>query len=236
MKRANLPFGSTPTPRDPDARRPGESYTRLTSSQKVARRAASQPAAPEAVLRRRTDAANAEEPRTGVVRRIDMPHTPQRAASPGAAREARAGVRPRSDVRGEPVPSAGARAGSASRETDEHQGGRAVDRAWRCLEWGQPAKEQRSRRDPKVSIAQLSLDGDLVRHSGPDAWLPETGDFMHKMAGLIARGFGFERCHSVCLKTERAVLAVSEVGGTKVMAVTGPARSLSNVLERAGLQ
>jgi hypothetical protein len=109
-------------------------------------------------------------------------------------------------------------------------------RAWRCLEWGQPSREERPRRNPKVTIVQLSANGELVRQNGPEEWLPEAGDFMHRMSALVARGLGFERCRSICLKSPSAALAVSEAAEGKTMVVSGPHRSLANVLRRAGLE
>jgi hypothetical protein len=82
---------------------------------------------------------------------------------------------------------------------------------------------------------QLSSGGDLVRQNGPDAWLPEAGDFMHRMAGLVAQGLGFDQCRSLCLKSPNAVLTVAEAG-PNVVAVTGPVGSMTNVLRRAGLE
>ncbi|HTV23660.1 MAG TPA: hypothetical protein VMG12_33450, partial [Polyangiaceae bacterium] len=107
---------------------------------------------------------------------------------------------------------------------------------WRCLEeWGQPSKERRMR-SSKVTIVQLSKNGDLVRQNGPDAWLPEAGDFIQRMSRLLAHGLGFERCRSLCLKGASSVLTITEAGDTKVVAVSGPARSMANVLRRAGLE
>jgi hypothetical protein len=181
--------------------------------------------------------ADAEEPRTGVVRRIDVPNTRVRPAPTGAERAPRPSARPHAGARTEPARSAATRSSSPARDLDRHANtARDDERAWRCLEWGQPIKDRRRPRDPKVSTAQLSENGELVRHHGPDAWLPEAGDFMHKMAGLIAQGFGFVRCNSMCLKTAGQVLAVSQVGDTQIMAVSGPIESMSHVLKRAGLE
>jgi hypothetical protein len=109
--------------------------------------------------------------------------------------------------------------------------------AWRCLEaWTQPSKERRQQRDAKVTIVQLSTNGDLIRQNGPDTWLPEAGDFVQRMSRLLAQGLGFERCRSVCLKGASSVLTVTEAGETNVVAVTGPVRSMANVLRRAGLE
>jgi hypothetical protein len=87
-----------------------------------------------------------------------------------------------------------------------------------------------------VTIVQLSKNGDLLRQNGPDAWLPEAGDFVQRMSRLLAQGLGFRRCRSVCLKGASAVLAVTEAGDSHVVAVSGPVRSLGNVLRRAGLE
>lgn len=219
MKRAKHPFGTPPPEREPDARRPGESHARLASRPSPERHPAPQrlPPAREPAPRRQKYVADGEEPRTGVVRRVDVPDPRVRPApAPGGAR---AGARP-----------AGVRA------RDDASVAVHGARAWRCLEWGQPQKERRPPRAPAVSVAQLSASGELLRHEGPDASLPETGEFMHKMAALIAQGFGYVRCHSVCLKAHGMALAVSEVGESRVMAVRGPLRSMNKVLTRAGLQ
>jgi hypothetical protein len=239
MKRANLPFGSPPPQREPDARRPGESHTRLATTRQLERRATPRrpPPAAEAGMRRPKHVADSEEPRTGVVRRIDVPNARVR---PSPAPTAAVPVARRADSRAhdEPSPAAAPKSSAPPRDHQQHGSARDDARAWRCLEWGQLtiAKERRPRRDPKVSIAQLSAAGELVRHSGPETSLPETGEFMHKMASLIAQGFGFARCHSVCLKAQDTALSVSEVGDARVMAVSGPLRSMNNVLRRAGLQ
>jgi len=118
----------------------------------------------------------------------------------------------------------------------EPQAGRSSSE-WRCLEtWSQPIKQRRQRRNAKVTIVQLSKHGDLIRQNGPDAWLPEASDFVQRMSGLLAQGLGFERCRSVCLKGASSVLQVTEAGDTHVVAVSGPARSMANVLRRAGLE
>jgi hypothetical protein len=82
---------------------------------------------------------------------------------------------------------------------------------------------------------QLSRGGDLVRQNGPDTWLPEAGDFVHRMSRLVAQGLGFERCRALYLRSSNAVLTVAEAG-EKVMAVSGPVCSMTNVLRRAGLE
>jgi hypothetical protein len=107
------------------------------------------------------------------------------------------------------------------------------------LEWKAPGKPQRRPRpEPaaaKVTIVQLSGAGELLRQNGPDGWLPEASDFMHRMSTLLARSLGFAECRSLCLRNESAVLAVSSVGSSKVVAVSGPARSMANVLSRVGM-
>lgn len=110
---------------------------------------------------------------------------------------------------------------------------------WSCLEWKASGKPQRrSRREPttaKVTIVQLSGEGELIRQNGPDGWLPEAGDFMHRMSMLLARSLGFGECRSLCLRNESSVVAVSSVGSSKVVAVSGPSRSMGNVLRRVGM-
>jgi hypothetical protein len=110
---------------------------------------------------------------------------------------------------------------------------------WRCLEWQAPSKRPRRPRPAattaKVTIVQLSVEGELIRQNGPDGWLPEAGDFMQRMSTLLARSLGFDECRSLCLRNEASVLAVSAVGQSKVVAVSGPTRSMTNVLRRVGL-
>lgn len=110
---------------------------------------------------------------------------------------------------------------------------------WSCLEWKAPSKPRRRPRPEataaKVTIVQLSGDGELIRQNGPDGWLPEAGDFMHRMSMLLARSLGFGECRSLCLRNESSVLAVSAAGSSKVVAVSGPARSMANVLRRVGM-
>lgn len=157
--------------------------------------------------------ARAEEPRTGVVRRVTLRSRP----TPAVARLA---------------PDASARSQPARESQPAGSSGE-----WRCLEtWNRPSKERRQRRNAKVTIVQLSKNGDLIRQNGPDAWLPEAGDFVQRMSGLLAHGLGFERCRSVCLKGASTVLTVTEAGDTNVVAVSGPVRSMTNVLKRAGLE
>jgi len=108
-------------------------------------------------------------------------------------------------------------------------------RDWRCLEPAQP-EEHRPRRDSKVSIAQVSLNGECLRQSGPDEWLPEAAEFVHRVALLVAQGLGFERCRSVCLQGPEAVLQVSDAGPSTITGVAGPVRQLSNVLRTRGLK
>jgi hypothetical protein len=67
-------------------------------------------------------------------------------------------------------------------------------------------------------------------------WLPDAADFVHRMALLVAQGLGFDRRRGVCLRSATAVLPVSEAGPTRVVAVSGPQRRMSNVLRRVGLE
>jgi hypothetical protein len=172
------------------APRPGESQPRLASVRAPEPRAREQASSPPGdgvrPASERRPARDADEPRTGVVRRVEA-------------------------------------------------GG------WRCLEWSQPVHKRPRRRRAdapatQVTIVQLAADGELIRQNGPDNWLPEAGDFMHRMSTLLAHSLGFGACRSVCLKSEGAVLAVSAVGESKVVAVSGPTRSMANVLRRVGLQ
>ena len=107
---------------------------------------------------------------------------------------------------------------------------------WRCLESAQPAARNTSERDPSITIAQVSTNGERLRHSGPDQWLPEAAEFVHRAALLVAHGLGFERCLSVCLRGPSSVLSVSDAGPTTIMSVAGPVAQLSNVLRKRGIK
>jgi hypothetical protein len=138
-----------------------------------------------------------------------------------------------------PRPSSERRTGA---DADEPRTGvvrRMEASGWRCLEWKAPGKRPRRRRaqpsPAKVTIVQLSARGDLLRQNGPAGWLPEASDFMHRMSTLLARSLGVGECRSLCLRNESAVLAVSSVGDSKVVAVSGPTQSMANVLKRVGL-
>jgi len=109
-------------------------------------------------------------------------------------------------------------------------------RGWRCLDSAQPAARSASERDPSISIAQVSTNGERVRHSGPDAWLPDAAEFVHRVALLVAHDLGFERCLSVCLRGPTSVLSVSDAGPTTIMSVAGPVAQLSNVLRKRGIK
>lgn len=219
MNPANASPGGAPRA---SSSRSSESHTRSTGAQSEATpRSALQhtrwgrceeeapaPPAPPPV-----QGASNEEPRTGVVRRVTLRSRP----TPDAPRSAQAPAERR------------------ERKNESQPAGGSSD--WRCLEaWGQPSKERRQRRSAKVTIVQLSTNGDLIRQNGPDAWLPEAGDFMQRMSRLLAHGLGFERCRSVCLKGASSVLALTEAGENRVVAVAGPVRSMANVLRRAGLE
>ena len=116
-------------------------------------------------------------------------------------------------------------------------GVRRVSGEWRCLELGQPESPRLGRRDrSRVSIAQLSVSGERLRHSGPAEWLPDATEFVHRAALLVAQGLGFERCRSVCLQGLHSVLAVSDAGPSTVTGVTGPVEQLSSVLRQRGLK
>ena len=142
-----------------------------------------------------------EEPRTGVVRRVDVSRAP-----PDATRNT--SIRP-------PASGSG---------------------AWRCLEWGERPSQRPPQQDPEVSIAQVSTSGRVLRQTGPDVWLPDAADFVHRMALLVAQGLGFDRCRGVCLRSATAVLSVSEAGPTRVVGVSGLQQHMSNVLRRVGLE
>jgi hypothetical protein len=226
MKSANATFGGNPTKQTADLRRPSESQERLPSARDGAdvepgwaRCEESTPPEAPVADRRRRQPARSPQLRTGVVRRLEVR---------GSQRESGVIERPlsRRDSNGKLRP-AHVRGDRGAGHTGE----------WRCLEWGQEQHgEQRMTRNSKVTIVQLSRHGDLLRQNGPDVWLPEAGDFMNRMARLVAQAFGFARCRSVCLRSSSAVLTVAEAGDTKVVAVSGPLASMTNVLRRAGLE
>lgn len=108
-------------------------------------------------------------------------------------------------------------------------------RAWRCLQ-PYPPEQQSPRRDASVSIAQVSLSGARLRQSGPDEWLPEAAEFVHRAALLVAQGLGFERCSSVCLQGPESLLQVSDAGPCTITGVSGPSWQLSNVRRARGLK
>jgi hypothetical protein len=236
MKPANAPSSGAPTAPDALNLRSSESQTRFSRARSSSTGAPAPPAAsgssqhagwgrceedampeaPEAPLSRAS--ASSEEPRTGVVRVMG-----RREGQSGARAVERApAALPASEQRPE-------------RPRRERSKSSASE--WRCLEaWSQPTKERRMRRSSKVTIVQLSRNGDLIRQNGPDAWLPEAGDFMQRMSRLLAQGLGFESCRSLCLRGASSVLTVTEAGDTKVVAVSGPTGSMGNVLRRAGLE
>jgi hypothetical protein len=156
---------------------------------------------------------SSEEPRTGVVHRLPKPSELAEAKSSSSRGIAQKPV-PQNDTHAEDV------------------------RAWRRLEWpDRPSKAQpRAPAEPDVSIAQLSTNGEVARLSGADTWLPEAAEFVHRMSLLVAQGLGFDRSVGVCVRGRENVLSVYEAGPEKVVAVSGPARRLSNVLRRAGLE
>jgi len=166
-----------------------------------------------------------EEPRTGVVRKASAHLSAQSSAAQASA--AQASAVPPSAVPPSAVP-----------RSKRDSGVRLAQRAsssWRCLEPAQP-EEHRSRSGSSVSIAQVSLEGRCLRQSGPDEWLPEAAEFVHRAALLVAQGLGFERCRSVCLQGRETVLSVSDSGPGTITGVTGPARQLANVLRSRGLK
>ena len=149
--------------------------------------------------------ATREEPRTGVVRKVDAQHR----------------VVPRRAVGEKP---------SLPAESSSDSG------TWRCLEWGEKSKPRPAKRSSEVSIVQLSTSGTLLRQRGPDEWLPEAGEFVHRMALLVAQGLGFDDCTAVHLRGSANAISVSQAGPAKVVGVAGPLRQLSKVLRRVGLE
>lgn len=164
-----------------------------------------------------------DEPRTGVVRKVE--------ARSERAEPARAPQEKRSFASGivrrvEPA--------KAGKETLD----RAKSRAWRCLEWAAvPEKAPRSEPPaPRVSIAQITTHGALMRQSGPDEALPETAGFMHRVSTLVAQGLGFRRCRALCLRGPESAISVARAGATKVVGVSGPVLDMTNVLRRMDLE
>ena len=144
----------------------------------------------------RESSSQGEEPRTGVVRKLNAAVSSARPRRPS-------GVRSKRD--------------------------------WRCLEPSAPERRP-SERPSNVSIAQLSTQGERLRQSGPDEWLPEATEFVHRAALLVAQGLGFDRCRSVCLQSAAGVLSVADAGPASIVGVVGPARLLSSVLRKRGLK
>ena len=223
--------------------------------------------------------AQREEPRTGVVRKVNVqrPKTSTNSATTAhERREAGSGIRsragiPSSSISSRPtsaapsgMPSSTPRATSraapasvpsarvapsaapsrlpgsmpsnipASSARGDHAASRSSD--WRCLEWGERKAEPSSVATPRVSIAQITSEGALLRQSGPDEDLPETAEFVHRVSTLIAQSLGFRRCRALCLRGPNAALSVSETGHGKVMSVMGPLRQMANVLRRMDLE
>lgn len=229
MKSANVHDGGKPSKQQHEARRPSSSPTRLPSSavppigaeveqgRWASCEASALPEAPVAE-RRRPEPTHPDEPRTGVVRRMSV-----------RSIERESGVTRRPSSRAESVGKRRAKVPDESRSS-------ASPADWRCLEWGQAPKERRPKRNSKVTIVQLSSGGNLVRQNGPAAWLPDAGDFVHRMSRLVAQGLGFDRCLSVCLRSSSAALSITEAGDGQVVAVSGPLASMTHVLRRAGLE
>jgi hypothetical protein len=164
-----------------------------------------------------------DEPRTGVVRKVET--TSDAAERPTARQEKRAFA---SGIVRRALP-----ATPASETLD-----RAKSRAWRCLEWAAvPEKAPRSEPPaPRVSIAQITTHGALMRQSGPDETLPETAEFMHRVSTLVAQGLGFRRCRALCLRGSETALSVAQAGANKVVGVSGPLGDMTNVLRRMDLE
>ncbi len=157
-----------------------------------------------------------EEPRTGVVRKVDV--------QPAAARPS---TRP---LPSRVVSRAVGERPSLPAESSTDSG------TWRCLEWGEKSRPRPAKRSSDVSVVQLSTSGKLLRQRGPDEWLPEAGEFVHRMAILVAQGLGFDDCTAVHLRGAANAISVSQAGPAKVVGVTGPLRQLSKVLRRVGLE
>ena len=180
----------------------------------VSRRAAQSRAAHEPATR--------EEPRTGVVRKVDVqPAVGSGKVGRASTRPSPSRVVPRGDVGERP---------SLPAESSSDSG------TWRCLEWGEKSRPRSAKRSSEVSVVQLSTSGKLLRKRGPDEWLPEAGDFVHRMALLVAQGLGFDDCTAVHLRGSANAISVSHAGPAKVVGIAGPLRQLSKVLRRVGLE
>ena len=225
MNPANASPGGAPPAPHARSRRPSESHTRVagaptpsapTERGRWGRCEDEMPSEEPPAAVPVSQPVRAQEPRTGVVRRMRLVAAARPALAGASSASEQSSARPEHSRDSQPARNSG---------------------EWRCLEaWGQPSKERRQRRNTKVTIVQLSKNGDLIRQNGPDAWLPEAGDFVQRMSRLLAQGLGFERCRSLCLKGATSVLSVTEAGDAKVVAVSGPVRSMANVLRRAGIE
>lgn len=187
--------------------------------------------------------ARSEEPRTGVVRKVNVQErkTSGSTLTSEERREAGSGIRARASI---PSSSPSSRSLISNSPTSSRsgvpapRGDRPASRSsdWSCLEWGERKSEPSSAAAPRVSIAQITSDGELLRQSGPDEALPETAEFVHRVSTLIAQSLGFKRCRAFCLRGRSAALSVSEAGHGKVVSVTGPLRQMTNVLRRMELE
>ncbi len=167
----------------------------------------------------------AGEPSTGIVRKVEA-----RARGRAVSRERHE----KKDFASGIVRRAPALEAHSEAALDEEK-----SRAWRCLEWAavpEKAPPPSEPPAPRVSIAQVTTGGDLVRQSGPDEALPETAGFIHRVATLIAQDLGFRRCRALCLRGPETALSVAQAGATKVVAVTGPVSDMGNVLRRMDLE
>jgi hypothetical protein len=164
------------------------------------------------------------EPRTGVVRKVEHGTS---AASVRPKRPSKKGFA-----------SGIVRRLSAPAMADSPELEREKSRAWRCLEWAavpdKPAPSEPPA--PRVSIAQITAEGQLVRQSGPNEALPEMVQFIHLMSARIAQGLGFTRCRVLCLRGDRSALSVARASASRVVGVTGPLHDMSNVLRRMDLE
>ncbi len=170
------------------------------------------------------------EPQTGVVRKAVVPE----AVLSRAVLSEEGGSQPDLSVDGEPRRSRSSRIIAKSRSSASRPS--LSGEGWRCLDWPEPPQKPAATEPLRASVAQVDMDGRVLRHSGPHAWLPEAGEFVHRLALLVAQGLGFDRCRAATLRGTRSVLSVSEAGPSRIVAVTGPSDLMNNVLEKSGLE
>lgn len=163
------------------------------------------------------EASAAEEPRTGVVAKVNGGAASSGASSRASGPSGR-GLAPPQTTRATASPSGAPEAG-----------------AWRCLEWAPRPSRAPAQVAPEITVAQLSGAGILQRHSGPNGALPQTTLALDRMAAQIARGLGFSGCRALCLRGPSSVLSMTRAAAQKVVSAAGPLGPMQRVLARFGL-